>query len=303
MKFWLTFLAACLGLVYLAEPLVDNIAAVIPLEHYVVTFEDPYYSTSQGRKKLRQVEQEIRKLTNIRHPKLLSIFAVKLVLPVGRGNGVGQLMILSERAPSLTLHELLEDCDNLREERAVVRIPYFPQYISDRSQDYLTQILTALQAIHLSDIVHRGISAHNIALASSSTGNGKTVKLLKTAYHVHLLDLHRSNSFGPSTPPPLVDELQLPDGWLSQAQTESNLVYTRKRDIHDAGIVFMQMLVGLDVLERCTDVDDAIHSGTTNFHTLPFANIPLSANFSDSGQDCPYDDSTIEEIYYMCYAS
>ena len=50
-------------------------------------------------------------------------------------------MVLSEQSPALTLHDVLQDCDSLREERA---------------SDYLGQILSGLNAVHGADLVHRG---------------------------------------------------------------------------------------------------------------------------------------------------
>jgi len=112
----------------MAEPVVDDITLVNPLELFVVTFETHYYTTSQGKKKLHQVEQEIKNLINIRHPKLLSIYALKLVFPP---NGVPVLMILMEQTPPLTLHDVLEDCESIREDRASVRVMSFPDIIPD----------------------------------------------------------------------------------------------------------------------------------------------------------------------------
>jgi len=65
------------------------------------------------------------------------------------------------------------------------------------------------------------------------------------------------------TPMPVevVQEDAIPEGWLSRdVQTESSLVYTRQRDIHDVGIVLLKMLLGLDVVDRFLDPITAIHS-------------------------------------------
>src|SRR4051812_11729929 len=99
----------------MAEPVVDDISSVTPLELFLVTFESHYYITHQGRKKLNQVEQEIKNLITIRHPKLLSVYAVKLVFPA---QSSPLLMVLTEQTPALTLHDVLEDCESLREDRA-----------------------------------------------------------------------------------------------------------------------------------------------------------------------------------------
>jgi len=114
-----------LGLLYMAEAMVDDISLVSPLELFVVTFESHYYSTNQGKKKLHQVEQEIRNLINVRHSKLLSIYGVKLIFPL---NGSPILMVLTEQTPALTLHDVLEDCESLREDRASVR--FHPSSVS-----------------------------------------------------------------------------------------------------------------------------------------------------------------------------
>ena len=103
----------------MAEPVVDDITLVSPLELFVVSFETRYYTTSQGKKKLYQVEQEIKNLINIRHPKLLSVYALKLVFPP---NALPVLMVLMEQTPPLTLHDVLEDCESIREDRASVRV-------------------------------------------------------------------------------------------------------------------------------------------------------------------------------------
>jgi hypothetical protein len=45
-----------------------------------------------------------------------------------------------------------------------------------------------------------------------------------------------------------------------EVQNESSLLYTRQRDIHAVGIVLLQMLMGLDVMERFPDAQTAIHA-------------------------------------------
>ena len=45
---------------------------------------------------------------------------------------------------------------------------------------------------------------------------------------------------------------------------ESKLDYTKARDIHSAGIVLLQMLLGHDVMERFNDPQSALHAGKTS---------------------------------------
>lgn len=47
---------------------------------------------------------------------------------------------------------------------------------------------------------------------------------------------------------------------LPHDAVESPLVYTKSRDIHAVGIVFLQMLMGRDVMERFPDVHSALRN-------------------------------------------
>ena len=73
-----------------------------------------------GKKKLKQVEDELKKLMRIRHDNLLSVFAVKLSSAYSEHDHP-RLSILLEQRPSLSLYDVLEDCNFLREDRALVR--------------------------------------------------------------------------------------------------------------------------------------------------------------------------------------
>lgn len=71
-----------------------------------------------GRKKLRQVESEVRKLMKIKEEGVLRIYGVQLRVP--RSNESSRLLVLMEKQPSMTLRDVLLDCDCLKEERASV---------------------------------------------------------------------------------------------------------------------------------------------------------------------------------------
>lgn len=168
-----------------------------------------------GRKKLRQLLAEIQRLIPIRHSNLLAVLGAKLVVP--HSSGPSKFIILCEGRPRVTLQDVLEDCERLREDRATVRLPNNPvlTILLTFLKEYLAQILSALNAIHTCELVHRGLIPKWIALAPPERpGESKTVKIFKTAYHTKLLDMHRSDPFGPDVPPSCNgDDTQLPDGW------------------------------------------------------------------------------------------
>ncbi|KAI9457648.1 kinase-like domain-containing protein [Lactarius psammicola] len=234
-----------LGTIYQAEPICDDIAATLPLEVHLVTFDTHYYTTHQGRKKLKLVQEEVQRLIGIRHENVANLYAVKLSLP--QSSGAPQLAVLMEQRPHFTLDDLLEDCETLREERA---------------SSYLMQILAGLNEVHTTDLVHRGLSLRTIGLSSrEKSGQSKLVKVIMTGYYVKLLDLHRSNPFGPSSLP-VVDSTNLPESWLAKDVHDSTFIYTKARDIHYAGVILLQMLLGRDVVERFPDAQAALVSSS-----------------------------------------
>ncbi|KAG8220630.1 kinase-like domain-containing protein [Butyriboletus roseoflavus] len=232
----------CLGVTYLAEPLCDDVHATLPLEVHTIEFNSEYYISFQGRRKLSQLEAEVQRLMNVHHPNLLTVLAVKLSFP---HLGPPRLTILSEQRPALTLQDLLEDCDSLRE---------------DRVSEYLAQILSALNAVHSSDLVHRGLDTKCIFLATrENRSHCKLVKVGKVGFHVRLKDLHRSNPF-PSGLALINDECSIPDAWLSKEVLDSPLSYSKSRDIHSVGVVSLQMLHGQGVMQKFSDPREALQA-------------------------------------------
>ncbi|KAL1746128.1 hypothetical protein HDZ31DRAFT_81443 [Schizophyllum fasciatum] len=302
--------AGRLGTVYLAEPLVegegeDKKDPVPPLELFEATFDGPYYSTSQGRKKLKQLAAEVSRLTQIRHANVLALLAVKLQVP--NSNAPPRLTVLTEQAPAVALQDVLQDCAGLRDDRAI---------------DYLGQILSGLNAIHLQGLVHRGIDPHCIYLAprdpaSGHPTNAKLVRIGRVGLHTKLRDLYRSNPWGLPSDANTTTNLdgdsslakddaedavnELPEGWLSKdVKNESALVYTARRDIHAVGIVFLQMLLGLDVMRQYEDIKSAIHSpflppsarhitiSMTSPHKKSVTCISLLAELASNSQAVPF---------------
>ena len=47
---------------------------------------------------------------------------------------------------------------------------------------------------------------------------------------------------------------------LAKEVHDSTLIYTKARDIHYAGVIFLQMLLGRDVVERFPDAQAALVS-------------------------------------------
>ncbi|KAI9461114.1 hypothetical protein HD554DRAFT_2206776 [Boletus coccyginus] len=252
----------CLGMTYIADPVCDDVNATLPLEVHTLEFNSEYYVSFQGKRKLAQLEAEIQHLIKVHHPNLLSILAVKLSFP---HFGPPRLTILSEQPPALTLQD-----------------------------DYLAQILSALNAVHSSDLVHRGMSLswnrsinlrRCIFLATrENKSHSKLVKVGKVGYHTRLKDLHRSNPFS-SGLALINDEHDIPDAWLSKEVLDSPLSYTRGRDIHSIGVVFLQMLHGQGVMYKFNDPREALQAASIS-PTLQITGLSMLSSSKKSHISC-----------------
>lgn len=69
-----------------------------------------------GRKKIADIERELKKLQGIQHPNLETLFATSL----DYYNSIPRLTILLEQRSSVTLKDVLMFSDGLRQERALV---------------------------------------------------------------------------------------------------------------------------------------------------------------------------------------
>lgn len=131
-----------LGLTYSAEPVCDDSSEAAALELHVVVIEANYYRTQQGkimngrtrtscsrlyligRKKIDQLVNEIKRLTKLQsYEHVQRVFAVQVSKPTSIDSI--RIVILMEKRPSMTVKDLLQDCDGLREDRVKV----CPQFI------------------------------------------------------------------------------------------------------------------------------------------------------------------------------
>lgn len=128
-------------MIYDAEPVCNEAHPPVPLELHVINFESNYYRThpgilylfdldqgflsgvltvNLGRKKIDQVVNEFKRLTRLKSNDFIQgVFAVQMT--GARSNQACRLAILTEKRPPLTLRDVLQDCDGLREDRVTVR--------------------------------------------------------------------------------------------------------------------------------------------------------------------------------------
>lgn len=73
-----------------------------------------------GKKKIEALAQEVKRLTTLQSYKhVQQVFAIKVSIS-NNDNDPTRIAILMEKRPSMTVRDLLQDCDGLREDRVKV---------------------------------------------------------------------------------------------------------------------------------------------------------------------------------------
>ncbi|KAG8961816.1 hypothetical protein FRC03_004923 [Tulasnella sp. 419] len=240
-----------LGKVFLADPVLDSPSTPIsPLELHTFVFSSAYYGRSQGKKRLRDLQQELEDLIPLRHPNLSSTYYAEIKKVEENGQ---TLNILTDRTPSLTLRDVLEHCDSLRYDKAI---------------DYLIQILSGLEALYNFKTTnghekikycHRSLEPECIGLVkSTSWKSGTHVVVGRAWYYGRLLQKHKSNPISGAIG--LGNENAIPPGWCSREVEDTPHIYNQRRDIWDLGILTLQMLLGLNIMTRFATVGGAVES-------------------------------------------
>ncbi|GJJ13244.1 hypothetical protein Clacol_007495 [Clathrus columnatus] len=218
-----------------AEPISDAPRGDFSFDLHVITFDNYYYGTSKGRKKLDDFVQALRIQSTIRHSNLSNVYAAEL-----SPSYPPKLVILTEEQQRMSVQTLLETADCLNIQKTI---------------GLLQQVLPALHVLHEQKVMHKGIMPDCLGICTSKKVS--LVKLEKASWLTTLRDMYKSNPFGKV---PIIDDHELPESWWSKESLNSPLYYTPTRDYSQLAVVCIQMLLGLDAPFRYADPYLAIES-------------------------------------------
>lgn len=151
---------------------------------------------------MTKIETDLERVRAIRHPHLLSLYGSRLTRytsaffppnphstsAIRSGEG-WSLIVLSEACHGQSLEDVLLSVGELRTDRALA---------------YFSQLVSAVEALHSSNIVHRSIRPRAISLGKTGVG----VKLGEGAWFQRLVDLNKAEQW---VIPPI--DLEPPDAW------------------------------------------------------------------------------------------
>ncbi|KAG0168524.1 hypothetical protein DFQ29_010105, partial [Apophysomyces sp. BC1021] len=212
-----------------------------------VNITGSYYVTQAGKRKVQDVERELDRLRSLQHPHILSIYDARLERSQAERSS-WTLNILMEYEQGGSLSDLLKKCGGgLR--LAVVR-------------KYMKQLLWAVNHVHLNGFVCKDVRSSSIFCSKN-----QTIKLADISYAKRLHDLHKSNPLVESNGDENVSS-DLSTAWCSPEIRDRPGVYGRKNDIWCLGIIFLEMLWGVDITKEFGDFSAFLRSVSTEFPVI-----------------------------------
>jgi translation initiation factor 2-alpha kinase 4 len=208
-----------------------------PVSLVLVLKEMSIKSTSgqiQVKKNILTLEDELEKLKSFQnHPNILKILDFRI--DPGANEGNWQVSVLTENARKGSLTDILSTFDRLPPARV---------------RSWTIELLEALDFYHRQGIVHKRIHPSNVLLSQSSVGSPMQTKLADGSFQESLHELQDLSKTSKSLSARSAY-------WIP---TEGNDTKTRKTDVWDLGVVFLQMLFGLNVPQKYSGPGSMIES-------------------------------------------
>lgn len=209
---------------------VGNVDPITLVMKRVRVGPDKPSDAAQLKRAIADFEEEMEEIKKLRQSTILNVFDFKIEqLP----ETMWEINILSEFGDKGSLGEKLDDDGQI----AVARV-----------RSWTVDLLEALDYYHRNGIIHKRIHPHNILLQKSSTG-GIAVKLTDAGFQETLYSL---KNFGRTGQPFAPSRSAF---WIP-AELAQETRRTRKTDVWDLGVVFLQMLFGLDVPQKYNSPKD-----------------------------------------------
>jgi translation initiation factor 2-alpha kinase 4 len=192
-------------------------------------------SNDQGlfKKQLQLLEAELEALKKIRHQNVLDLLDFKVHKTIGEDGGELEtgwtVSVLTEFAEKGSLEEFLDIAGSLG---------------VSKGRSWTIELLDGLRYLHEHGVLHEDIHAGNILLVRESTGEVRP-KLADAGYQRKLHNL------GGKKQPTDTVSIAKSAYWLPPEIANTNQPqYSQKTDIWNFGIMFLQMIFGLTVIQK-----------------------------------------------------
>ncbi|KAG6006935.1 hypothetical protein E4U21_006554 [Claviceps maximensis] len=235
------------AVVYTVRPILANGQGNLALALKEATLRSGSKDTKEFKKQLQSLEsrlQDLKTMRRIHHRHLVDVldFKVESGTPTDpMAAHAWTVSILTPMAEKGSLEELLELAGRIE---------------IGKVRSWTRDLLDALNFLHNQNIAHQDIHPRNVVLFRES--RGEIVPKLSDAWYQR--EIHSAN-----TPKPGLPGLSSAKSayWLPpEIAGQSKPQYTYKTDIWEFGVVFLQMIFGLDVLQKYSSPRNLMESLT-----------------------------------------
>jgi translation initiation factor 2-alpha kinase 4 len=188
----------------------------------------------QLKKAIMEFEEEMEEIKRLRQSALVTVLDFKIEHLPSSG---WEIDILMEHSSKGSLGEKIEDDGPI----AVAKV-----------RSWTIELLEALDFLHRNGIVHRRVHPRNILLKRNNTG-GLSVSLADAGFQD---SLHHMQNLGRGEQASATSRSAF---WIA-AELAQDARHTRKTDVWDFGVVFLQMLFGLDAPQKYNSPKDLSES-------------------------------------------
>ena len=193
--------------------------------------EDRYSNRDEAKRQMQSLEIELDKLRNLRHTNIIELYESKVV-SILLGTKLEQkgwkVSILMEYADKSSLRDLLETVGTLD-----VHI----------ARSWTIQLLEGLEYIHSKGVLHKAVHTGNVLLFKPPAGGPINAKWSDVCYTDLLLRIRHQGKDISATG-------SASAFWTPPETTHAGIRPNRKADIWNLGVVFLQMIFGLEVTKK-----------------------------------------------------
>ncbi|GAO50477.1 hypothetical protein G7K_4601-t1 [Saitoella complicata NRRL Y-17804] len=226
--------------VRLVKPIVEGSGANTTLVLKEVDLLTEYWESLEGKKLIQKLERELDTIRALDHPYIARVYDFR----VSRQTKGWTIQVLEEYCNGGSMYSLLDTVGTVSPRHA---------------RHWMSQLLEGLCHIHKHGFIHRGIRLGCVLL--SSEDEEKVAKLSDACFSQRLHEMNDTHPFT-SEKHTYQDHLPISEGWYppETVRGSDKRSYSRKTDIWNLGIVFVQMVYDKEVVVRYRSPNELIKS-------------------------------------------
>lgn len=233
---------------YLGQSEENNADLQLLLTEIMLT--EPFWSTSEGRRQLQELESELEQTRLVRHDYVVPLYEFRFEKQVHGW----KVTILTQYSPLGTLSNMLDTVDTVNLKVA---------------RTWSIQILEGLEALHKAGVTHKMLTVDNILLFRNRDLGETTVKLANVSYGHKLFAMNKAHPFSRRAVA-VGDFVTDGEKWLPPESGVGGAKPTRKTDVWSFGVTFAKMIAGKSICQEYLNPHDFINSWDLSYSLREF---------------------------------